>query len=411
MARTHLSRARTVSETVFGWLRNVQAGELAGQVAGWGKEQWEAARFALQVHGIAPLLYHTLRPNLAWSELSPLIKIYLAEQYQLNQQRVTILVAELEAILKSAHQAGIALLPLKGAVLVTHYYEDPALRPMADLDFLIQPADQGRLASLLGELGYRQILSPPRHQRYILARRSLRVASTQGEHTENPYLLEVHTEVQEEFQGSRYRLTEDLWAASEPAPWGAAPGWLVKPWALLQHLLIHASRDLMDRRARLIQLYDLSLVTPHLNGADWERLRQGAERRGEERWLYAPLRLMERYLGNLAPREVMATLAQGTPARLRHFLEHVDLYTLSYLNPFPKSLISSLIWHRPDYELLVALRHLLLPAPQDPRITSQHCHPLKAFLAYGWLKMRGNLVSWLGLPQNCRTRFLPDDHP
>jgi hypothetical protein len=407
MTRTHpanLLTPRTVSETVFGWLRRLEAPGVAGQVAGWQEEQWHTARTALQVHGIAPLLYKTLHESPAWDALSPPIQSYLAAQYRLNGQRVATLAAELRAILEAAGLAGIALLPLKGAVLITHYYQDQALRPLADLDFLVNAGDELRVAALLRKLAYRPILSPERHQRYILARGTLQVASTVGEHPDNPYLVEVHTEVKEDFQGSSYTITEDLWSGNAPGLFGVTPGLCLKPWVLFQHLLIHAARDIMGQRARLIQLYDLALVAACLDRPSWERLARAGGRRREERWLYAPLRFMQRYLGTPVPPDIMAFLAQGTPAGLRRFLEQTDLYTLSLCNPFSKSLLEALSWHRPDRELLAALRHLILPPPQDPRVASLEGHPLRAYLTLAWRRVLWTACSLLRLSLDYRKR-------
>ena len=292
---------RQVSEATFSWLKGISASRLAAQVASWQPEQWTWARLAMLAHGITPLLYQTLLKQLALNELPASLKKDLPVHYELNGQRLAIMMAELRAILEATWRAGIPILPLKGAVLISHFYEDPALRPMADLDFLVLPGDQDKMAVLLRELGYQKIRSAPRHQRYLLTRRNFQVACTQSEHPDNPYVVEVHTEVEEEFLDFCYRITGDLWAGSESALFGGSPGLLVKPWALLQHLLIHASRDLMDHRGRLIQLYDISLVIPRLDRSDWKNLTQAAKLRGGARWLYAPLRLMERYLGCSAP--------------------------------------------------------------------------------------------------------------
>ena len=406
----HEPYPRQVSEATFSWLRGLPASGFAAQVAGWRHDQWAWASTAMHVHGIAPLLYKTLHGHPVWNQLPPSLQKALPRYYELNGQRLAIFIAELHGILEATRQAGIPVLALKGGALIGHYYEDPAIRPMADLDFLVSARDQGCVGALLQELGYQEIMSPPRHRRYLLTRRGVQITSTQSEHPDNPYLVEIHTEVEENFRGLSCCITGDLWGASEPALFGATSGWSVKPWALLQHLLIHASRDLIDHRVRLIQLYDISLVMPHLDRSDWDNLRQAAERRGTACWLYAPLRLMERYLGCPAPHEVMAYLRQDTPARLRLFLERTDLYTLSYLNPFPKSLIDTLSWHRNGRELLVAVRHLVLPPAQDPRLLSQNRPLLTALVVYGWRQMRGILGTWLRLPQHGRTRILPDGH-
>jgi hypothetical protein len=408
----HRASPRSVSRIVFHWLKGLPAGELAAQVADWQSDQWQWARTAMHVHGIAPLLYQTLRRLPAWDELPQSIRTYLQNYYELNGERLGILMAELQAILKSARQAGMRVLPLKGAILATHYYQAQALRPMADLDLLVRPSDLYRMGRLLRQLGYRDMLSSLRHQRFLLTRRGLQITSLDREHPDNPYVVEIHTAVEEEFPGCHYRITDDLWNQSEPAQFGDAPGRLVNPPALLEHLLIHGARDLFDHHARLIQLYDMSLVIPHLSAPDWDLLRHEAGRRQAQRWLYAPLRFLERYLGGAAPPDFMAYLTRYVPTRLGNFLEDADLYKLSHLNHNPKTLVDILSWHRPGRERWSAVRDLVMPRRNDPRILrhqTRHRRPLVAYLIYWWQKACQTLSAWLHLPQKSRAHGVADE--
>lgn len=384
--QTALSQ-REVSEVVLTWVRRPTTHEVAEQVVDWQAEQWEAARWAIQVHGIAPLLYARLGPSRVSRALDPLLHTYLADQYRLNKLRVSALMAELAAVLRAAAQVGIDVMPLKGSVLVEHYYADPALRPMADLDVLVRPADEARLAPLLHRLGYDATERTARHRSYILAQTGGKIVSVAGEHPDNPHNLDVHTAIQEQFWGIDYRATEDLWSGCRPGLFGDAPGMLLEPPALLQHLLIHASTDMIACKMRLIRLVDIALVAARLSMTEWQQLVRAGQRRREERLLYAPLLLAERYLGAVAPSEVCATLAQGTPAHLRAYLEHADLYRLSFCNPVPAALGDKLSWYRPGREQLVALRHMLLPTPRElrdayPRLTQLRQVPL-AYLTHG----------------------------
>ncbi len=47
------------SQVICGWLADLPPDALAAQVAGWDAAAWEDARWAIQVHGIGPLLHHT----------------------------------------------------------------------------------------------------------------------------------------------------------------------------------------------------------------------------------------------------------------------------------------------------------------------------------------------------------------
>lgn len=359
--------AHQASEVVLGWLGDSQPSDRVAHATNWGKEQWEAARWAIQVHGIAPLLYQHLSRNATLDQLPPHLQTYLADQYRLNRQRVTAMMAELSIVLHAAKQAGIDIAPLKGGLLVSYYYDDPALRPMSDLDLLVRREDQPRLARVLLELGYQMTQNTPRHQSYALAQPGQRIIYTQGEHPDNPHGLDLHTKVQEQIWCVRYEMTQEVWAGCQSALFGGAPALLIAPLDLLQHLLIHATGDLMVGRARLIQLYDIALVGSWLNLSEWGLLVAAGQRRREERLLYAPLLLAERYLGRVAPSDALARLESGTPTSLRAFLHRVDLYYLSFCNPRTMSLADKLSLYRPGWEQLRALRCRLVPTPHEIR--------------------------------------------
>ncbi len=372
-----------VSEAVLGWLDAPQPNELADQTASWGTEQWNAAQWAIQVHGMAPLLYQRLRRSQALDRLALPLRTYLADQYRFNGLRVAAMMAELALVLRAADEAGIKVVPLKGSVLVSHYYDDPALRPMSDLDLLVRPEDEAKMARLLLDLGCQVVQNTPRHQSFVLMGSGQQVVYAQGEHPDNPRHLDLHTEIQEQIWGVSYRMTHDVWAHCRPVFFGGAPGRLLRPLELLQHLLIHSTGDVMVGRVRLVQLYDIAVVGARLSPADWDLLVEEGQRRREERLLYAPLRLAERYLGRVAPPGVMADLAQSTPTRLCGFLERADLYYLSFCNPRPLSLGDKLSLYRPGREKLVAWRYRLVPTPKEmPRLYPRLARPHQVPMAY-----------------------------
>jgi hypothetical protein len=62
----------------------------------------------------------------------------------------------LEAILAAANRAGSSPLLLKGASTALRFYPAPALRPMGDLDILVDDAHRLAVEQALRDLGYRQ---------------------------------------------------------------------------------------------------------------------------------------------------------------------------------------------------------------------------------------------------------------
>ena len=140
---------------------------------------------------------------------------------------------------------------------------------------------------------------------------------------------------------------------------------------------------------------------------EWDALLDAGRRRREERLLYPSLSLAERYLGCIAPPEVLAGLAQGTPARLRAFLERADLFYLSFCNPQTMSLSEKLSVYRPGREQVLALRYRLLPSPSEmrdlyPGLARPHLLPVAylvhflRILAWPWRQvLRLPRLSWL----------------
>lgn len=375
------SDPETVSEAVLSWLHNPPPQTLASQVAGWGAEAWQHARWTMQVHGIAPLLHQRLHPLPAWAQLPEPMQGWLREQHHLNRERLVRMMAELREVLQAAHDASIPLVPLKGSALVFHHYSDPALRPMADLDLLLRPQDEAALARLLDRLGYALTEATPRHRSYE-RRGPIQPLVTHGEHPDNPRGLELHTEVREAFWGIRYDVTEEMWAG-EQASFGGAMARLAPPVALMQHLLIHASTDIIAGKARLVRLYDVALLGARLSETEWEVLLAAAHRRGEERLLFGPLLLTQRYLAFSPPAAVMETLERGTPAPLRAFLGRATLSYLSFCNPLSLTLRERLCWHRAGRERLSAILYRLFPPPEEIRQLHPDTALPLAYLAYG----------------------------
>jgi hypothetical protein len=113
-------------------------------VAGWDDAAWDDARWAIQVHGIGPLLHQAFASQPEAAALHPRLRGYLAEQHRLSGERVALLLGELSELLQACQAAGITIMPLKGALLATHYYPAPGLRPKTDLDQLARPPDEPR---------------------------------------------------------------------------------------------------------------------------------------------------------------------------------------------------------------------------------------------------------------------------
>ena len=390
------------SRIVIGWATDPAPERLAAEVVGWDDAAWEAARWAIQVHGIAPLLHYSLADGPAAGVLHPRLLAYLAQQRQRSGERVALLLGELAELLAACRDADITVLPLKGALLATRYYPEPALRPMNDLDLLVHPPDEARLLSLLERLGYRSVVRSWKH--LVLARPSGRgpVVDWDGEHPDNPRSLDLHTRLFEQFWGLHYDLTEATWAGAEPGMLLDLPTHVLRPAALLHHLAVHASSDTIARRIRLLHLQDLAFVARAVDGDGWRQVVTWAAEQREQRLIYPALAFVNRYYVGV-PEDVLRELRAGVPRALLRYLDASELDRFTYCNTGPTVLRERLRWFRPGREQVAAVRHMVLPSAGEiaiwyPSLTRPALRPL-AYVRYGVDMLGWGVRRALGRPR------------
>lgn len=112
---------------------------------------WEALPAQAELHGMGPLLWHHLQgADIPESTRRTLRGLYLRDR-ALNQVHTKALLELLDLL----GQGGIRPLVLKGLALAWQAYPDPALRPVSDIDLLLEKEDLLSALNLLERVGYR----------------------------------------------------------------------------------------------------------------------------------------------------------------------------------------------------------------------------------------------------------------
>jgi len=102
-------------------------------------DDWDTVRAAAETHDLGALVYVRVKQHNV--TLPPVVGDVLRASYVAGAARNMRLFDALGTILRSCETAGTPVIPLKGACLAERIYGDIALRPMADLDLLVKPAD------------------------------------------------------------------------------------------------------------------------------------------------------------------------------------------------------------------------------------------------------------------------------
>ncbi|TAJ99873.1 MAG: hypothetical protein EPO36_10545 [Chloroflexota bacterium] len=253
---------------IGGWLEGVirpATGPDAGTVPDLDDPRIaHALRRLIVVHGLAPALVRDRNASAVGLRLPDDLRAWLAIEDEHNRRRIERLLGELGAALQAFAAAGVAIMPLKGAILATRPGADPFRRPMADLDFLARPGDLEAARATLVALGYRRRPDRTRRPTHDTFERpgNEAVVSVDGEHPDNPRRIELHTEVRRHLWGwvDDDDLTDHLWAEAVEATVLGEPAFLPSDRAFTAHLAIHATSDLLVGRGRLIQWLDLAEV-------------------------------------------------------------------------------------------------------------------------------------------------------
>jgi hypothetical protein len=167
-------------------------------------------------------------------------------------------------------QAGVDTLTLKGMALANVVYAEPGLRPMADIDLLVRPADCARALATLRDLGYR---TPGEAADRLGASRSFAELVRDGTRID----LHWHAARYLRFEGVVEVDHDGLWSRARSLATAEGRSLMLSPEDLLLHLVLHLT--LGSDFARVLWYADIDAVVRRFAGElDWERLVREADR-------------------------------------------------------------------------------------------------------------------------------------
>jgi hypothetical protein len=247
-------------------------------------------------HRLKPLLYAQLKGRAILQTVPITMVAQLQLNYKKGHARALIFQRELIQITRILQDANIESIALKGAYLAFHSYPNIALRPMRDLDILVNKEQAIRAFDVLLRAGFQRDknhMGDPkaslltRHQLPLLKSASGIVfieIHTRIFHTDSSKQSEMLPKVEHNFY--HRRLQKEL--ANQQILY-------VGPTDLLIHLIVHSVYDHQFDNGPLI-LSDLIYVL-RTEKIDWSLFWALAKNGNYERGCYLALKMVEHYNG------------------------------------------------------------------------------------------------------------------
>lgn len=304
----------------------------------------------LRRHHLYPLLYFRLTQAGLVEALPPAVAQLLKHDYAAALQLYLLQKVATRQILQTLAAAGIEVILLKGADLRLRVYEDPATRPMTDLDLLVSPESVGAVLGLLASHGYTSALDSVHHSPDF--QRRFRVEF----HLLGPppvsLMVDLHWEL--EAVANYYRLPyERLAPRAQTLDWQGVPVRVL----CAEHMLLYLFLHYYDEREIALKLVDMALALTRLP-LDWNLfLREAAHGRCQAPALIILQGLAE-LLPGAVPLQVLQELGTYVPRAVERLILRHSLHPLArLLGPLAHqrrpsawvAYMAALLWPDPAY--------------------------------------------------------------
>lgn len=233
----------------------------------------------------------------------------------------------LKRILELFYQAGIAVIPLKGAILQGLLYRNSGIRSMDDIDILVRPENYKRSASLLIQSGL--MFAPTNRFQSLMQLDELPDADWPGElsfRDGQGLVIDLHRDLMPSqwFSTVYYVDINTVWERSiclsdeEQATQAAGNGsWkqLLSPYDMLAHLCLHSALH----GFRVLKNYlDIDLWIRNLPASwDWSKFMEIANQWQIRSAVFHVMIICKEFMGTPVPTNILKQMDPGWLARWR----------------------------------------------------------------------------------------------
>jgi len=264
---------------------------------------WPRFKGFLAYHETAPCVYAGLKEH---ARLIPVeVTRFLKTNYTYNTYRNAHLLREFLLLNEGFKREGVLMTPVKGMSFLNDIYGDLSLRPMTDIDILVEKKDVRKAEIILERLGYRKELLGLKEEYW--RERQYHVTFFKDKHAAFPVMLELHWALDYERSNE---ISLPIWSRLREKESEGQRVYLLSPEDTLFCLALHNRR--FGKALCLKNVIDLALLLKKYKTFDWDYVLRQARQNSMVTTVYFILTQAETFLDFAAPRSFITVL--GVPA-------------------------------------------------------------------------------------------------
>ena len=256
---------------------------------------WERAAQLADRHTVEMLFYARAKKGVNAAVMPAAVRQTLQQASHLGALKLARLYQELTAVLRRLSQDDIPVIVLKGAYLGQMVYQEPAFRPMNDIDLLVHQHDLSRVTAVMESRGFQL-------KNEAWGAKHLTFAADDGRPP-----VEIHWHITHPADPFTIDVAE-LWARAVPITLMGTPALAFSPEDLLLHLAVHLSFN-HGFRFGLRPFCDIHETLDQFRGGiAWEAVIRRAHRWQIAHAVYLTLELTVDLLKTAVPDDVLQAL-------------------------------------------------------------------------------------------------------
>ena len=280
---------------------------------------WSFIKHFSAVQGTAPLLYKALKKNNLLDLIPGDVYSYFQNIYFQTQTKNILALEQLRKVLNAFNSKGIRTILLKGIASAEFIYKDIGLRPMGDIDIMVEQERLLDAEKILFNLGY--INKEPYKS---LKLRTLNIYNHLNAFFNKNIIIELHREINSIHHF--YRIPAHLiWDNIEAVSIENETAYIISTEKNLQYLSLHSIAHFLEKKIRLNNFIDISELIKKENGnINWVQFQEECHTLNISLPLFRALSVCKTFLNTPIPDDILEKLKGKEDGLDNQFLHLLD---------------------------------------------------------------------------------------